>query len=332
MTIFAITLLCLLAALAIGLIAASLYFYRVAISRRGNERAMAAASAEAKAKQAVFTPPEVMAWIREQPLEDVAIVSVDGLTLRGFFLPAREPSDRTAILMHGYTGDALGDMGSLARLYRETFGFNVLMPDARGHGKSDGRYIGFGWHERKDCLQWIHYVVGRVGTESQIVLHGLSMGGATVLMASGERLPRQVKGVVSDCAYTSARDILAYQLKSLTKLPAFPIVPLTSLVCRLRAGYGFGEASALKQVARSDRPTLFIHGDADAFVPFGMVHRLYDGCSAAKEKLVIPGAGHGLAFSADQAAYAGALGRFLDRYTTERPVPVPDAAATGARL
>ncbi|MBP2118175.1 alpha/beta hydrolase [Cohnella lubricantis] len=310
----------------ITLIAASLHFYQVAVSRKGNKKAMSS-SPDLEQDDNPFTPPEVMAWVREQPLEDVSIVSHDGLTLRGYYLPASRPSDRTVILAHGYTGDAIGNMSALAKLYHESLGYNVLMPDARGHGRSDGEYIGFGWHERKDYGKWIDYVIGRVGAGSQIVLHGISMGGATVLMASGEKLPDQVRGIVSDCAYTSAKDILSYQLKRLFKLPAVPFVPLTSLVCRLRAGYLFGEASAEKQVARSTKPILFIHGEADTFVPFEMVHRLYDSCVSIKEKLVIPNAGHAVAYFTDRELYAGALRSFLGRFVHDR-----SAAAEESRV
>lgn len=317
MSTAAATLLAVLAAIALILIVSSLYFYQVAISRKGNKKAVSS-SPDLYAESNPFASPEVMAWIREQPLEDVSVVSDDGLTLRGYYLPADRPSERTVILAHGYTGEAISNMGALAMLYHESLGYNVLMPDARGHGKSDGDYIGFGWHERKDYGKWIAYVIGRVGANSQIVLHGISMGGATVLMASGEKLPDQVKGIVSDCAYTSAKDILSHQLKRLFKLPAVPFVPLTSLVCRIRAGYRFGEASALKQVALSKTPILFIHGEDDTFVPFEMMHRLYDSCGAYKEKLAVPNAGHAMAYFADREMYAGALRGFLARVVGER--------------
>lgn len=323
------TILAVLAALALILIASSLYFYQIAISRKGNKKAVAA-SPDLATDSNPFASPEVKAWVREQPLENVSIVSDDGLTLRGYYLPAAHPSDRTVILAHGYSGEAIGNMGALAKLYHESLGFNVLMPDARGHGKSDGGYIGFGWHERKDYGKWIAYVIERVGPSSQIVLHGLSMGGATVLMASGEDLPDQVRGIVSDCAYTSAKDILSYQLKRLFKLPAIPLVPLTSLVCWIRAGYRFGEASALKQVARSRTPILFIHGDADTFVPFEMMHLLYDSCAAYKEKLVVPNAGHAVAYFADRDKYAGALRSFLARFVQERQAGAESRVAARA--
>jgi len=309
-TAIAVTII-ILAVLAAALAASGLYFYRVAIAR--NKKAILERSPDLDDFGA-HRSDEAAEWARRQPWEYVAVNSRDGLALHGYYLEADEPSDKTVILAHGYSGEAMSNMRSLAMFYREKLGYRVLMPDARGHGRSEGGYIGFGWPEREDYLGWIDYVVGRQGTDCRIVLHGVSMGGATVLMTSGERLPGQVKAVVSDCAYTSVAEILSYQLKRLYKLPAFPLVPVTSLVCRIRAGYSFYEASALRQVARAATPILFIHGDADTFVPFGMVRQLYDECASEKELLVVPGAGHGLAYSTDREGYEGAVRRFLRRH------------------
>ncbi|NOU73800.1 alpha/beta fold hydrolase [Paenibacillus sp. LMG 31458] len=167
-------------------------------------------------------------------------------------------------------------MGKLAQMYKDTLGFNVLIPDARGHGRSEGHYIGFGWPERKDYVQWIDKVIEHMGEQSKIVLHGVSMGGATVMMTSGEALPPNVKAIVEDCGYTTAKDQLAYQLKRMYRLPIFPLLHLTSLLTKLRAGYFFGEASALDQLQKSKTPMLFIHGDADLFVPTDSDQVRYD--------------------------------------------------------
>ncbi|WP_312880252.1 alpha/beta hydrolase [Paenibacillus phytorum] len=190
-------------------------------------------------------------------------------------LAADRSTDRTVILAHGYAGQAM-QMGKLAQMYKDTLGFNVLIPDARGHGRSEGHYIGFGWPERKDYVQWIDKVIEHMGEQSKIVLHGVSMGGATVMMTSGEALPPNVKAIVEDCGYTTAKDQLAYQLKRMYRLPIFPLLHLTSLLTKLRAGYFFGEASALDQLQKSKTPMLFIHGDADLFVPTDSDQVRYD--------------------------------------------------------
>lgn len=250
-------------------------------------------------------------WLVGQLLEEVNLTADDGLKLHGYYLAAPAPTRRAVILAHGYTGSAMRDMGSLAQLYSDAFGYNVLIPDNRSHGRSEGRFIGFGWLDRRDYLRWIDWLLERIGPDAEIVLHGVSMGGATVLMTAGERLPANVKGVVSDCAYTSAKHILSYQLKRMFRLPPFPFIEATSLLCKLRAGYFFGEASALKSLRAASLPVLFIHGGADMFVPTEMAHRLYAAHRGDKQLVIVPGAAHGMAFRTDQEGYRQAVEQFL---------------------
>ena len=215
-------------------------------------------------------------------------------------------------MAHGYSSKGL-DGGGFARFYHE-MGWDVLLPDARGHGRSEGAYIGFGWPDRLDYLQWVGCILDRCGQGCQILLHGVSMGGATVLMLSGEDLPRQVKAVISDSAYTSADEILAYQMKRLFKLPHFPLIQAVSLMCRLRAGFFFEQASALKQVQQAARPILFIHGESDTFVPLAMAPRLYAACVSDKELWTVPGAGHAMPFYIDQPGYRRKVMDFISRH------------------
>ena len=148
----------------------------------------------------------------------------------------------------------------------------------------------------------------------QIALHGLSMGAATVMMVSGETLPSQVKAIIEDCGYTSASDQLAYQLKRMYNLPVFPLLPATSVVTQIKAGYSLYEASALKQIEKNTRPILFIHGDEDRFVPTGMVWELYEACTSEKELYLVKGAGHGHAYGTDRDTYIQKVGDFLARF------------------
>ncbi|NMB02464.1 MAG: alpha/beta hydrolase [Firmicutes bacterium] len=296
----------------VAIILASFYFYNVAVKRstkdflRDNEDLKQATTPSSTGSMGGSE------WLQRQSLETWQITSADGLRLVGYYLPAPETTGKTAILAHGYTSHGK-QMGSFARFYHE-MGYNVLMPDARGHGESGGNYIGFGWPERKDYLLWIDQVVDRVGPEAQIVLHGISMGGATVMMVSGEELTEQVKVIVEDCGYTSAYDQLAYQLKRMYWLPPFPMMPVTSLVTKLRAGYSFYEASALKQVAKSKLPMLFIHGVEDRFVPTDMVWQLYNACPAEKDLYIVEGAGHGTAYGTDRETYEKKVAEFVGRF------------------
>ncbi|CAM4461917.1 hypothetical protein FHS16_003077 [Paenibacillus endophyticus] len=314
--------------LVVLLTAISYYFYNIAIKRNakdflsgnpdlaqiqsdGNEAEGPSSLAGAfESAPMVETGAE---WVEKQSYETLRITSHDGLRLVGYYLAAKNPTNHIVILAHGYSAQGK-DMGIIAKFYYEKLGFNVLMPDDRGHGSSDGNYIGFGWPDRKDYLQWIGKMLEVVGARAQIALHGISMGGATVMMVSGEQLPKQVKVIVEDCGYTSVHDQLRYQLKRIYKLPAFPILSATSLLTRLLAGYRFKEASALTQLEKNKLPTLFIHGSEDTFVPVEMVWRLYEACKADKACYIAEGAGHGLAYATNTPAYEQAVVDFIGRH------------------
>ncbi|BBH23574.1 alpha/beta hydrolase [Paenibacillus baekrokdamisoli] len=292
----------------IVLFSISLYFYHVAVKRANKSFLTHNPDLELKS-----IPQRREIWKKDPGFEEITITSEDGLKLQGYWLEAAMPTSKTVILSHGYSGKAR-DMDLLAKLYHEQCGYHVLMPDARGHGRSEGGYIGFGWRERKDYVQWVKAIMEKKGSHSQIVLHGVSMGGATVCMTSGEALPSNVKAIISDCSYTSVLAQLTYQLKRMYRLPAFPLVYCTSLLTRMRAGYFFSEASALEQVKKSRTPMLFIHGEDDTFVPFKMVKELYAACSSEKELYTVPGAGHGLAYSVDPGKYTKKVEAFLGKY------------------
>ena len=290
-----------------GLVAASLYFYNLGVSRR--KKSFLSASSDLGDFSSTWGVDND--WLAAQTLSAVDICSTDGLRLHASYFPADQPAARTAILAHGYNSVGV-HCGGLARFYHAA-GWNVLMPDNRGHGNSEGNYVGFGWPDRLDYLGWIQHILDRQGQDAQIVLHGVSMGGATVLMISGEALPDAVKAVISDSAYTSAADILSYQMKRLFKLPPFPLVQMISLVCRIRAGYFFEEASALNQVRKTRLPVLLIHGEADTFVPAEMSRQLYAACPGERELFLVPGAGHALPLYIDPAGYTRTVGAFLSR-------------------
>ncbi len=304
----------------IAVLIAGFYFYDISVARTkktflAQDEALkksVTVNAEIKLQKNSSELIDDVDWLSRQSYEMVDIVSYDGLKLKGYYISAEAPTMRTTILSHGYSSKGLW-MGLYAKLYN-MMGYNVLMPDSRGHGDSEGNYIGFGWVDRKDYLKWIDYVIKKTGPDAQIVLHGVSMGGATVLMTSGENLPSNVKAIVSDCAYTSVKDELSYQMKRMYRLPSFPLLNVTSLITKAKAGFTFEEASALKQVKKSKTPTLFIHGGNDEFVPTGMVNRLFDACNSEKELFIVPGAGHGAALNADPDGYIAKVKDFTEKY------------------
>ena len=247
-------------------------------------------------------------WLAQSALEPVSVTSDDGLRLAGEMVRV-DGSHKWLLGVHGYTSSRQS-FRDIAGFYAAR-GFNVLLPDMRAHGESEGKYIGMGWLDRKDVLKWIDLIV-ETDPEAQIVLHGVSMGGATVMMTAGETLPENVKGIVEDCGYTSVWDIFSDELKYLFGLPTFPLLNTAGFVSELTAGYGFAEASSLRQLERAQVPILFIHGSEDNFVHTDMVYELYDACPTQKEMLVVDGAGHGEAYLMDPDLYFDTVFGFIE--------------------
>ncbi|MFS7259376.1 alpha/beta hydrolase [Carnobacterium divergens] len=290
----------------IALFGAGMYFYNVAIAI--NDKDFLAAEPDKK-----NDPWKIQKeWYQTAPREERSILSDDGLKLKAIYIPAATPSKKTVILAHGYSGN-YEQMSPYAKLFHD-WGYNILAPDARGHGKSEGSYIGFGWHERKDYLKWIDLMIDQTGKDTELALFGVSMGGATVMMTSGEELPSNVKVIVEDCGYSSVTDELAYQLKDMYRLPSFPLIPVTSVVTKFKAGYSFGEASAVDQLKKNKTPMLFIHGDKDLFVPTEMVYKNYEATTAPKELYIVKGAGHAEAYVKDKKGYEKEVHDFISTY------------------
>lgn len=295
-------------------IVASFYFYNLAIDRnqkdflQGNEDLEVSAEA-----MEVFLDGDWKSWVANQNFETVEMTSYDDLKLKGYFLKAKKPTNKTVILAHGYLGRAQ-DMGLYGQYYYEELSYNIFMADARGHGESEGDYIGFGWQDRLDYVDWIDLLKEKLGNDSEFVLHGVSMGAATVLMVSGEKLPDNVKAIIADSPYTSVQALFAYQMKRMYNIPSFPVLNTTSIVTKARAGYGLKEASALKQVKKAEVPILYIHGEADTFVPTKMAYKLYENTKSDAEIMTVEGAGHGESFVIAKERYKEKMKEFLRKY------------------
>lgn len=235
------------------------------------------------------------------------------LTLVANYIPASQKTVKTAVVAHGFMGNK-DQMYQYAYMFHN-LGYNVLVPDDRAHGDSQGDYIGYGWPDRRDYVKWIKKVVAKNGPDSQIVMFGTSMGGATTMMVSGEAdVPKQVKAYIEDCGYTSVYDEISYQAKSMYHLPKWPMVPIVSLITKLKAGYSFQQASSLKQVQKNHRPMLFIHGSNDKFVPTSMVYPLYHADHGPKELFIMKGAAHARSYEKNPALYTAKVQKFLAKY------------------
>ena len=239
--------------------------------------------------------------------ENVEITSEDGLALRASFFP--NEGSLYAILVHGYTGSRK-EMQPKASVFH-SWGYSVLTPDNRAHGESEGKFIGMGWLDKDDIALWIDWIRKR-DANARIVLLGVSMGGATVMMASGMNDPN-VAAVIDDCGYTSVWDIFADELRSLYHMPPFPVLEMCRAMIRIRAGYDIKKASSLSELGKSTMPVLFIHGSDDHFVKTEMVRRCYEAkAEGRKELLIVEGAGHAKSDLVDPELYFSTIKNFLE--------------------
>ena len=244
----------------------------------------------------------------DAPCETVEIVSYDGLKLRGRYYHRTEGAP-VVLMMHGYRGNSFRD-GNGIFSFTLKHGYNLLLADQRAHGMSEGKTITFGVKERWDCKQWTEYLVRRFGAEQKIMLCGLSMGAATVLMASDTGLPENVTGIMADCGFSSPKEILCSVLKSI-KLPAGIVYPVLKLGARIFGGVNLEEAAAVESIKKCKIPVLLLHGEADTFVPCDMSRMCYEACASEAEIFTVPGAGHGMSYCLDEENYVAAVDRLF---------------------
>ncbi len=237
---------------------------------------------------------------RQMPSKEFSIVSFDGLKLYGKFYEF-ENGAPIELMFHGYRGTAERDLsGAVQRCFK--LGRSALIVDQRCSGKSDGNVITFGVNEHKDCLKWVEFMVSHFGDDVKIILTGISMGASTVLMASGKELPSNVIGVLADCGFTSAKEIIKKVIGQL-KLPVEISYFFVKLGAKIFGHFDLEETSAIEAVKKCKIPIIFIHGEADDYVPCEMSIKNYEACSSRKELVTVPGAGHGLAFLVGNELY-----------------------------
>ena len=247
-------------------------------------------------------------------LKDTTIVGYRDFKVHACYVPAADPAKAqgTAIVVHGY-GDNHFVFLYLVRMYRDQFNYNVLFPDLQYHGYSEGDHVQMGWYDRFDIIKWID-VAHNLWHDDFMVLHGVSMGAATVMMTSGEPLPEYVRAFVEDCGYASVvKQFNSNHKQSFRMIPP-DVLQSASLVTKKRYGWGFWEASSMDQLAKCDRPMLFIHGDADDFVPFSHLQMNYDAkVKGYKEMWVAPGAVHANSYAKYPEEYTRRVKEFLEK-------------------
>ena len=245
-------------------------------------------------------------------LRDTFITTIDGIRLHGFYVKASVPTQQTAVIVHGYTDNAIRMM-MIGYMYNQDLGFNILLPDLRYSGLSEGNHLQMGWFDRKDVAQWINLLPTLFGDSIEVVVHGISMGAATTMMLAGDPQPEYIKCFVEDCGYTSVWDEFKNELKEQFNLPAFPLLHISNLICKLRHGWSFTEASALKQVTKCKRPMLFIHGENDTFVPTNMFYPLYEAKPQPKELWLVPSEGHARSYHNFPKEYTEKVREFITK-------------------
>jgi len=245
-----------------------------------------------------------------QPYEQVYITSHDGLRLAARYYHIKDGAP-LKIFFHGYRSTAIHDCcGGFKLCYKARH--NALLIDQRAHGKSEGHVISFGVMEKYDCLGWVNYAIDRFGPDTKIILSGVSMGAATVLMASDLPLPTNVVCITSDSGYTSPKDIIQKIIVDM-KLPVAPSYFFVRMSARLFGHFNLEESSAKESLKKCNIPVLFVHGEDDRFVPYKMCLENYAACASEKQMLTVPGAGHGLSFLIDEPGYEKAASEFLMR-------------------
>ena len=263
------------------------------------------------------TYPQITSWIdslvQNHALRDTFINSPDGIRLHAFYAYASQPTKRTAIIVHGYTDNAIR-MFHIGYLYNYSLDYNILLPDLRNTGLSGGDAIQMGWLDRKDVIQWINIALTLFGDSIKTVVHGISMGGATTMMVSGEHLPNHVTCFVEDCGYTSVWDQFKKELKEQFNLPAFPLLYTASVLCEWQNGWNFHEASALNQIKKCHKPMLFIHGDQDDYVPTWMVYEVYKAKPQPKELWIVPQTAHAASYLNKPEEYTSHVRAFTQKY------------------
>lgn len=254
--------------------------------------------------------PETRPWVdslrRCDALCDTFVTMPSGERHHAYYV--NKGSEKTAMVIHGWRDCAVKFL-YLARMYERELGYNVVLPDLHAHGLSEGDMIQMGWLDSDDALHWLSLF--RTDT---MVVHGVSMGAATAMMMSAKEMPKGIQDIrfVEDCGYTSVWDEFSGELKNQFGLPEFPLMYTTSLLCKLRYGWSFGEASAISQVGRCSYPMLFIHGDNDKFVPTEMVHSLYDAKPPEKKIWIAEGAAHAESYSKYKTEYLRQVKSFLN--------------------
>ena len=252
---------------------------------------------------------------RELPFESADIISFDGLRLHADFLRGEPGTKVTMIFCHGYKSEAAFDFAAMYDFYR-SLGYNLVYLNMRAHGKSGGKYIGFGVLDRFDVQSWAKKVA-ELFPDTSIFLHGMSMGAASILQSADLELDPAVCGIIADCGFSSTNEVFRNLVGGLYHLPATPFVDIFEAVNRMTAGYGFTDADSVRSMGKSRLPLAYICGDCDRYVPLDMAMRIYNACVQDKVLLIAEGAGHAASFMTENEKYRNLITEFINTHRKE---------------
>ncbi len=299
--------------------AGALYLQDFALKASGNLRGKDLPASYTYIKE---TYPWIRPWLdslqSHRALRDTFVSAENGIRLHALYAEAVHPTPYTAVIVHGYTDNAVR-MLHIGYLYHHDLQYNILLPDLRYSGLSDGTHLQMGWLDRLDVLRWMQTAYSRFSREdheARIVVHGISMGGATTVCVSGEPQESYVRCFVEDCGFTSVWDEFEGELRQQFRLPAFPLLYTADYLTRWRYGWGFREASACRQIVKCTLPMLFIHGDKDTFVPTWMADSLYAAKPGTKELWKTAGVGHASSYRTYPHKYTEKVRTFVSKYMT----------------
>lgn len=244
--------------------------------------------------------------------EDVKITSHDGETLVGHYFHVSD-ARRLIIAFHGWRSSWSKDFGLISQFWNQNQ-CDVLYVEQRGQNNSTGEYMGFGLIEKYDCLSWVKWATDNITEKLPIYLAGVSMGSATVLMASGLDLPDNVHGIMADCGFTSPKAIWKHVIRRNLHLPYGIRGIVADRLCRRKISVGSEDCSTVTALEHARVPVLFVHGSSDKFVPVEMTYRNYAACASPKELLIIPGADHAMSYYVDTPKYETEMKKFWDKY------------------
>jgi uncharacterized protein len=240
--------------------------------------------------------------------EEVKVKTIDGLTLRGMFIERFKKNKKIVIIVHGYNLAFPRSLQFMEMFCKE--GFNVLIIDQRGHGRSDGKYATYGYYEKYDLDLWVQWVIERVGEEAVIGLHGQSMGGATAL--EYVLINKYVKFIIADCPYSDAWKLMKHQFTKINHVPMFPCAFITNFNLKRKAKFSFKDISPISSIKDKDIPIMFIHGSEDNFVPTYMSEEMFNIKQGYKKLLIVEGAAHANAYATNKELYEKEVNSFIE--------------------